>query len=150
MEYTNLTKLLNTIGAEIRDKYKEKVKAGAYATGKLYNSVQYKVNVTETSIRLSLNLEDYWINVEEGRVAGKKMPPLSVIRKWMLSKGIPDKNGLAYIISRKISKKGIKAKPYLKQTKNEVIPNYLDDITKAINKDIKESFKNNNNDRNKQ
>lgn len=140
MEYTNLIKILNTIGTEIRDKYKEKVKTGAYATGKLYNSVQYKVSVTDSSVKLSLNLEDYWINVENGRAAGKKMPPISVIRKWMLSKNIPDKNGLAYLISRKISKKGIKAKPYLRQTKNEVIPNYMDDITKAINQDLKESL----------
>lgn len=149
MEYTNLINILNTIGIEIRDKYKEKVKKGAYATGKLYNSVQYKVNVTDTSIKLSLNLEDYWINIEDGRVAGKKMPPISVIRKWMLSKSIPDNKGIAYLIARKISEKGIKAKPYLKQTKNEVIPNYLDDITKAINKDLKESLKLNKNDRNK-
>lgn len=141
MEYTNLIKILNTIGTEIRDKYKEKIKTGAYATGKLYNSVQYKVSVTDSSVKLSLNLEDYWINVENGRVAGKKMPPISVIRKWMLNKSIPDKNGLAYLISRKISKKGIKAKPYLRQTKNEVIPNYMDDITKAINQDLKESIK---------
>lgn len=149
MEYTNLIKTLNIIGTEIRDKYKEKVKTGAYATGKLYNSVQYKVSITDSSVKLSLNLEDYWINVENGRVAGKKMPPISVIRKWMLSKNIPDKNGLAYLISRKISKKGIKAKPYLRQTKNEVIPNYMDDITKAINKDLKESIKINKNDNKK-
>ncbi len=149
MEYTNLIKILNTIGTEIRDKYKEKIKTGAYATGKLYNSVQYKVNVTDNSVKLSLNLEDYWINVENGRVAGKKMPPISVIRKWMLSKSIPDKNGLAYLISRKISKKGIKAKPYLRQTKNEVIPNYMDDITKAINQDLKESIKTIKNDNKK-
>lgn len=149
MEYTNLIKILNTIGTEIRDKYKEKIKTGAYATGKLYNSVQYKVNVTDNSVKLSLNLEDYWINVENGRVAGKKMPPISVIRKWMLNKSIPDKNGLAYLISRKISKKGIKAKPYLRQTKNEVIPNYMDDITKAINKDLKESIKTIKNDNKK-
>lgn len=149
MEYTNLIKILNTIGTEIRDKYKEKIKTGAYATGKLYNSVQYKVSITDSSVKLSLNLEDYWINVENGRVAGKKMPPISVIRKWMLSKSIPDKNGLAYLISRKISKKGIKAKPYLRQTKNEVIPNYMDDITKAINKDLKESIKINKNDNKK-
>ena len=149
MEYTNLIKILNTIGTEIRDKYKEKIKTGAYATGKLYNSVQYKVSVTDSSVKLSLNLEDYWINVENGRVAGKKMPPISVIRKWMLSKSIPDKNGLAYLISRKISKKGIKAKPYLRQTKNEVIPNYMDDITKAINQDLKESIKTIKNDNKK-
>lgn len=149
MEYTNLIKTLNIIGTEIRDKYKEKVKTGAYATGKLYNSVQYKVSITDSSVKLSLNLEDYWINVENGRAAGKKMPPISVIRKWMLSKNIPDKNGLAYLISRKISKKGIKAKPYLRQTKNEVIPNYMDDITKAINKDLKESIKINKNDNKK-
>jgi len=140
MEYTNLIKVLEVIGAEVRDKYKDKIKTGAYATGKLYNSVQYKINITETAVKLSLNLEDYWINVENGRAAGKKMPPISVIRKWMLSKNIPDKNGLAYLISRKISKKGIKPKPYLKQTKNDIIPNYLDDISKALTKDLKESI----------
>lgn len=142
MEYTNLIKVLEVIGAEVRDKYKDKIKTGAYATGKLYNSVQYKINITETAVKLSLNLEDYWINVENGRAAGKKMPPVSVIRKWMLNKGIPDKNGLAYLISRKISKRGIKPKPYLKQVKNDVIPNYLDDISKALTNDLKESIKN--------
>jgi len=142
MEYINLIKVLNVIGAEIRDKYKAKLKTGAYATGKLYNSVQYRISVTDKYVKLSFSLEDYWINVEGGRAAGKRMPPVSVIRKWMLSKAIPDKDGLAYAISRKISKVGIKAKPYFKQTKMEVIPNYLDDITKAINKDLKESFNN--------
>lgn len=142
MEYTNLIKVLEVIGAEVRDKYKDKIKTGAYATGKLYNSVQYKINITETAVKLSLNLEDYWINVENGRAAGKKMPPVSVIRKWMLNKSIPDKNGLAYLISRKISKRGIKPKPYLKQVKNDVIPNYLDDISKALTNDLKESIKN--------
>lgn len=141
MEYRHLVEILNRVGSEMRDKYKEKIKNGAFATGKLYNSINYKIVVNETSIRLSLNLEDYWINVENGRVAGKKMPPISVIRKWMITRSIPDNKGTAYLIARKISEKGIKAKPYLRNTYNEVMPNYKAEITNALKKDIKNAIK---------
>jgi hypothetical protein len=60
MEYTHLTEALEVIGAEMRDKYKEKLKAnGVYATGKLYNSVGYKLTVTEGLIDLKFEAEDY-------------------------------------------------------------------------------------------
>lgn len=58
----------------------------------------------------------------------------------MKLKGIQPRNGeslsgTAYKISRSISKKGIKANPYLKNIK-KTLPNYLDDIKAAIIKDL--------------
>lgn len=141
MEYKHLTEILNRVGTELRDKYKEKIKNGAFATGKLYNSINYKISISDTTVKLSLLMEDYWINVENGRVVGKKMPPLSVIRKWMVTRSIPDNKGTAYLIARKISEKGIKAKPYLRNTYNEVMPNYKVEITNALKKDIKNAIK---------
>ena len=141
-EYKQLIALLNKLGGEIRDKYKAKLKSkGSYATGKLYNSIGYKLIISETGIKLDFVAEKYYINIENGRKAGGEMPPISLIRKWMISRSIPDTNGAAYRIARKISEKGIKAKPYLKETQSEVIPNYRKQITDALDADIKEQLK---------
>ena len=60
MKYTHLTEALKEIGEVMRDKYKEKLKAnGVYATGKLYNSVDYKLTVTEGVINLEFEAEGY-------------------------------------------------------------------------------------------
>lgn len=69
MEYTNLINTLNQIGLEVRNKYKDKISS---ATGKLYNSIDYKVTISSDSIKLLFIAEDYWINVEEGRKAGSR------------------------------------------------------------------------------
>ena len=60
MVYTHLEEKLSEIGAELRDKYKGKLKAnGVYATGKLYNSVDFKLTVNEGKIDLSFVALDY-------------------------------------------------------------------------------------------
>ena len=60
MEYTHLTEALTEIGEAMKEKYKNKLKAnGVYATGKLYNSVGYRITVTEGVINLEFEAEDY-------------------------------------------------------------------------------------------
>ena len=60
MEYTHLTEALTEIGEAMKEKYKNKLKAnGVYATGKLYNSVGYRVTVTESVINLEFEAEGY-------------------------------------------------------------------------------------------
>lgn len=60
MVYTHLENKLLEIGAELRDKYKGKLKAnGVYATGKLYNSVDFKLTVNDGKIDLSFIALDY-------------------------------------------------------------------------------------------
>lgn len=134
-KFDNLIKLLNKIGEEARDSYKEKLKKGdAIASGKLYNSVNYRVVSTGTGVRLEFTLLDYWIHVEEGRKAGGKMPPISSIRSWMVTRGIPETPGGAYRIARAISKRGIKPRPYMKEVKKE-IRSWSSEIQKAIKSD---------------
>ena len=142
MEWTNLIKVLNTIGEEAELEYKEKIKNGAYATGKLYNSIDYKVKIVNGKITLSFdNLPDYYLNVEKGRKAGASMPPINVIEKWMVSKNIPNKPGTAFLIARSIGEKGIKAKPYLRDIKLKIKQNYTDDLQKALALDLNEQIK---------
>lgn len=64
------------------------------------------------------------------------MPPVKVIEKWMVTKGIPDKPGVAYAISRSIQRDGVKPKPYLREIKLK-LKDYNDDIKAALEQDLK-------------
>lgn len=133
MEYENLINTIKDIGEEIVKKYKSELKnKNKIASGKLYNSIDYKLEVTSNSIKLIFISEDYFINVEDGRPAGKRMPPIDVIKKWCKQKGILEKN--AYAIARNISLKGIRKVPSLKESRN--VSRYTELIKKAIDKDI--------------
>lgn len=82
MVYTHLEEKLSEIGVELREKYKGKLKAnGVYATGKLYNSVDFKLTVNEGKIDLSFVALDYWITIEEGRKPNSRMPNVAEIKK---------------------------------------------------------------------
>lgn len=54
----------------------------------------------------------------------------------MITRGIPDKPGLAFVISRSIAKKGIKPQPFLRDTKVE-IKSLTPSIKEALEKDLK-------------
>lgn len=140
MEYTNLEKTLSDIGKLIKDKYKEKIKQTAYATGKLFNSIDYRIEQKDNTITLYFIAEKYYLNIENGRKAGSKMPPLTVIKKWMLTKGIPEKDGTAYAIARSIAKKGIKAKPELRDIRIK-LPSYKKELTAALELDFADAIK---------
>ena len=132
---SNLVTILNEIGAEIVEKYKQElINQDKVVTGKLYNSIDYKLEISRDSIKLIFVAEDYYINIENGRQAGSKMPPISKIREWCQFKGILDKN--AYIIARSISLKGIRAIPSLEEIRN--INNYTELIRKKKKKDYVE------------
>lgn len=133
MEYTNLVNALKDIGEEIVRKYKSELqKKNKIASGKLYNSIDYKLEITPNSIKLIFIAEDYFIEVEDGRAIGKKMPPVDVIKKWCKQKGILEKK--AYAIARNISLKGIRKIPSLKEART--VSRYNELIKKAIDKDI--------------
>lgn len=143
MVYTHLEETLTQIGAEIREKYKGKLKAnGVYATGKLYNSVDFKLTVKEEGVDLFFTALDYWINIEEGRKPNSKMPNVAEIRKWMVVKNIPTKPGLDFVIARSIAKKGIKPQPFLRETIVE-LKSFIPSIKLALEKDLDSYVENN-------
>ena len=149
MKLDNLEKKVEEAGKALRETYKDKLKSGGVsATGKLFDSVDYRLEVLEEHIYLYFKAEDYYIHIEKGRKPNSKMPPIEVIRKWMITKGIPDKPGTAFVIARSIGIKGIKPKPFLREAKIE-IKEYetqfkdalLLDVQKYIDENIKGKIK---------
>lgn len=136
MDLNNLYNALESIGERVRDRYKADLKAGDHiATGKLFNSIDYKLTVTGDSIKLYFIALDYYMNIENGQKKGTHVD-VDVIKKWMVSKNIGGGDKRAYLISRKISSKGTKANPYLRSIKRS-LPNYKEEIMIAIKKDVK-------------
>lgn len=132
MEYKNLIKILNDIGNEITENYKSELQRNKkIATGKLYNSIDYKLIIEDKSIKLIFIAEDYFLDVEEGRKAGSKMPPLNKIKEWMRVKGIINRD--PYLIARSISLKGIRAISSLKKARE--MNKYTNIIAKALEAD---------------
>ena len=149
MKLDNLEKKVEEAGKALRETYKDKLKSGGVsATGKLFDSVDYRLEVLEEHIYLYFKAEDYYIHIEKGRKPNSKMPPIEVIRKWMITKGIPDKPGTAFVIARSIGIKGIKPKPFLREAKVEIKEyetqfkdDLLLDVEKYIDKNIKGKIK---------
>lgn len=136
IQYTHLIAELNIIGKKITDEYKLKLNTNdVWASGKLYNSIDYKIVNTKDGFQLVFLAEDYYINIENGRAAGLKMPPLNVIKTWIIEKGLPRTKGLDYIIARAISKNGIKPRPYLREIEQD-LDKYTSRIEKAIIADM--------------
>ncbi len=105
MRLTKLTDLLNKVGSELTSEMKTRLKgSGKVNTGKLLNSIKYKVTEKKDSVELDFTMLEYGEWVDQGRKPGKQ-PPLDKIRKWCIQRGIPVK--AAYPIARSIGKHGI-------------------------------------------
>ena len=167
MDYVNTITVLNEFADTLINEYKDKLASEGWQSGKLYNSIK-KVSVKNTkgNFMLTLNLEEYWKYIEEGRKAGKqpnrkKMPPMTEIRKWIDKKNIiprpiklksgrefsPTRNTLAFLISRSILNNGFKTaippKPFFKTSLQTAKEMFIDKIKEALAKDlIEEGFTN--------
>lgn len=167
MDYVNTIKVLNEFADTLINEYKSKLASEGWQSGKLYNSIK-KVSIKNSkgNFKLTLNLEEYWKYIEEGRKAGKqpnrkKMPPITEIRKWIDKKNIiprpiklksgkefsPTRNTLAFLISRSILNNGFKnpisPKPFFKTSLQTAKDMFIDKIKEALAKDlIEEGFTN--------
>ena len=67
MELNNLKIYLAEFGKQVTDSYKDKIiKNKVVASGKLRDSINYRVITTENSIGVYLDAVDYWEYVEYG------------------------------------------------------------------------------------
>jgi len=82
----------------------------AVATGTLLGAVFSDIHGTPTSIvgtvAVAPPADQYALVVEEGRLPGRKMPPVGVLRIWMKIRHIPEK--LEFVLRRSIGRKGFK------------------------------------------
>ena len=145
MEFTNVVQFLNDFGKELADKYKRNlVNDDAIDTSKLLNSIKYIFNNNNTSFEISMEMAEYWKYVESGRKSGK-FPPISAIREWVRVKPViprpyngklPTENQLAFLISRSISKKGIRPKPIFNDSLDDVMRDFENGLEDAFTKDV--------------
>lgn len=118
---------------------------GTNASKKLANTLKAQVNVGQQVLSVELRLQDYWKWVERGRKPGK-FPPINKIREWIDVKPVyatPDKRGrmpkpkqLAYLIGRKIARKGTKGTKALERASDLSYKSFQPAIEQAIAKDI--------------
>jgi hypothetical protein len=137
---------------------------------KLWQSIDYDLNVSKNSFQLEFLMEDYGLFQDKG-VSGtekkyntpykytNKMPPPSKMDKWIVKrnlKGVRGKDGkfisrksLQFMIARSIYKKGIKpslffTKPFEKAFKNineDLIEAYKLDVENLLEYTIKNNLK---------
>lgn len=149
LKYENLIRVLNEYGQELVNLYKNKLAANnVNASGDLSNSVKYLLKNKNNIYEIDLELADYWKYVENGRKAGK-FPPISKIENWVKVKHIlptayrgklPTEKQLAYLIARKIARKGIQPRPLLANSIEELNRIYFDKIEEALSIDLQKEF----------
>jgi hypothetical protein len=102
---TRVERQLRAAGAEIK-KYLQARSSGVYYKGD-YSKGWYALVYRSTMV--VGNKAKHWIFVEKGRGANKRMPPVSIIREWVIAKGM--EASAAFPIARAIGKRGITARP---------------------------------------
>ena len=118
------------------------------ASGALQRSmVLNDIVIDDKRMSVTIELEDYWYYVENGRGAGK-MPPIEPIINWIESKPVPPQvEGLtvkqqAFVIARAIGKNGTQPRPFFKKAVEQTWKQFKDEIAEAVEMDIMEYIEN--------
>jgi hypothetical protein len=145
LDLTTIQDITNNFVVELKNKLKAN---DSYASGDLVNSIKGVVKQNGKYIVISIQLEDYWKYIENG--TKPHFPPVDAIKKWISVKPVlprplksgklPTDNQLAYLIGRKISKVGTKAKPFLKPTITDfdLINKVYNEVVNLLNKQLED------------
>lgn len=121
------------------------------ASGRLEDNIGFEVNAKGSTLRVILDLEDYWRYVEHGRRPGAKWPPRKAIEEWIRVKPViprvingikPTERSLAFLIARKISRDGIKATNALSGAVEVAKKDFNGYIGDAILQDVEDYVRN--------
>ena len=136
LDLNTIKDITNLFAAALKDRLADD---NSIATGRLANSIKDIVKFDGKYLTVSIQLEDYWKWVENGRKAGK-FPPVDAIKKWITIKPViprgkngkvPTENQLSYLIGRKIAREGTRANPFLEPTIRDF--KLVDKIYAAVN-----------------
>lgn len=148
IEWPHTAEALAAYGQAVRDRYRENLRLNNRPTreNKLAGTAEYRVDVDGYSFEVVLRLQDYWKYVEND--TRPHWPPREAFRNWidvkpvlprpMANGKLPTRNQLAYLISRKISRKGTKGTHDLEHAISDLEDIYLVRIDAAIEQDIRE------------
>lgn len=152
MKFSRTESLLNSFSQTIVNRYKDKI--SEYSSGKLYNTINFEITKGSSNYIVTINLEDYWVFLENGRRAGAKIPPVSAIENWIkvrkiiprpvtLKSGkqrVPTVQQLAYVIARSISRNGIAPRPFMRESINQTIEEFKSKLSAAVREDVLENL----------
>lgn len=143
IQWDNLRKVLERYAdAWIKNAEANLMENDSNASGQLQRSMKLdKIVIDEKQMRVTVELEDYWYYVENGRKAGK-MPPIQPIIEWIENKPVPPKvEGLtvkqqAYAIARGIGKNGTQPRPFFNKAVEQTWKQFKDEIAEAVQTDV--------------
>lgn len=139
IEWTKTTEVLERYAKVFIRQARDRLRNNnSLASQNLFNNMTPLIQIGEDKVSVSLYLEDYWIYLENGRKAGK-MPPFPKIRDWVEVKGIDFGKGYdsaAWAITKSIGEHGTKPHPFLEPTKNDVNPQFENELMYAVQEDI--------------
>lgn len=143
IQWDNLRKVLERYAdAWIKNAEANLMENDSNASGQLQRSMKKdKIVIDEKQMRVTVELEDYWYYVENGRKAGK-MPPIQPIIDWIENKPVPPKvEGLtvkqqAYAIARGIGKNGTQPRPFFNKAVEQTWKQFKDEIAEAVQTDV--------------
>lgn len=145
--------------AVIKSSRQNLTKKGHKATGALYKSLDYDLNVSKNSFSLEFIMSEYGAFVDLG-VKGKKssrkapqspfrfkskMPPSRPLDKWIKTRGIRGRNAkgqfitnnsLSYLIRRNIRDTGLKASLFFTKPFEAAFKHLPDDLIEQFGLDI--------------
>ena len=133
---------INKIADELVQSYRQQLSEdGKNASYTLSNTASYLVNYDGKILKISLLLQDYWKDVENG--AKPHFPDIDKIREWIRVKPViptarygklPTENQLANLIARKISISGTTGSHSLKTTidKSNIYNKVINEIKNQI------------------
>lgn len=136
LDLNTIKEITNLFAAALKDRLEEN---GSNATHQLSNSIKDIVKFDGKYLTVSIQLEEYYKYVENGRKAGK-FPPVEKIKEWIKvkpvlpytkGKRLPNENQLAYLIGRKIAREGTRGNPFLEPTIRDF--KLVDKIYAAVN-----------------
>lgn len=145
LELTELHKVLQDFAADIRERYKDVLANNDHiASHNLVDSIRTQVVVGDNYYEVTMTLADYWKYVEND--TKPHFPPPDAILKWIQVKPViprPDANGripsqksLAFLIGRKIAREGTEGTHDLAKTKDDILPWWREQISKALGHDM--------------
>ena len=144
-EFPKVYEVLERYAKEFIEQYKiNLVQSGRPASGRLADSLSYKVDMGANVYAVDISLLDYWKYIESG--TRPHWPPVSAIREWIKVKPViprPFENGklptedqLAFLIGRKISRVGTEGINDFERANQEIFSRMEMSIAEAVTEDL--------------
>ena len=135
MNWNNVKLTLERIAPVLISLYRQQIdQTNTNATGRLANTINFKLEIDNQAISLDLLLEDHWKYIEYGRERGKQ-PTIRNTHNWIkVKRMLPTIN--PYLIARKIGRYGTEGKYLLSNSLEYINKYYYELIEEAVTLDI--------------